>query len=328
MPRGATGPVRQPLLLAAVLLAGCTSPAVTLPDAPETSVAPPAPDVPVARELAFDVLSRNGGPLKVAARAWGPEDAEVAILAVHGSAGGADVSWGPLASTPFTLASTQAAAGRAVVAVDLPGYGGSSAPVGAFGMEDHAFVVDQVADALRAQGHARVVGAGHSMGALIVAIGQSLHESFDAVIVLGWIHGDFGEEALACFNRGECPEDIEIACCFHLPTMDAAVLEEVVAGFEQMPPANGWGIAAWMADGPAGFGPDDVTQRVRVPVLAVNGDPDWFYDEADYEAEPSQWPAARVENVILPETGHFVLHHRGHEDVLRRIDAWVTSVAG
>ncbi len=105
--------------------------------------------------------------------------------------------------------------GRAVLAIDLPGYGESKARSGEQSMEDFASAVDQVARALRngsyiTEGAApraflHVIGNGLSIGALIVEIAQGAFGSFDAIIAAGWSQGGFSEAYKKCLYHLACP---------------------------------------------------------------------------------------------------------------------------
>lgn len=93
---------------------------------------------------------------------------------------------------PFTLElllrAHQYDEGRATIAIDFPGYGESEGNPYLNGVEDLAFVVDQIADDLRRK-FEHVVGVGHSLGAMVVNIAQGAFESFDAIIPAGASHG-------------------------------------------------------------------------------------------------------------------------------------------
>ncbi|MEX1217339.1 MAG: alpha/beta fold hydrolase [Acidimicrobiales bacterium] len=83
--------------------------------------------------------------------------------------------------------------GIAVAVVDHPGVGESSVPEDPYTLNprvvadvDHGALSELVAHAMDLFEPTRVVGLGHSMGALIVAHAQWHHHSFDAVALLGF----------------------------------------------------------------------------------------------------------------------------------------------
>ena len=83
--------------------------------------------------------------------------------------------------------------GIAVAVVDHPGVGESSVPEDAYTLNprvvaevDHGAMSELVAHAMDLFEPTRLIGLGHSMGALIVAHAQWHHRSFDAVAFLGF----------------------------------------------------------------------------------------------------------------------------------------------
>jgi pimeloyl-ACP methyl ester carboxylesterase len=83
--------------------------------------------------------------------------------------------------------------GVAVAVVDHPGVGGSSVPDDPYTLNprvvaavDHGALSELVAHAMDLFEPTRLIGTGHSMGALIVAHAQWHHRSFDAVAFLGF----------------------------------------------------------------------------------------------------------------------------------------------
>ena len=83
--------------------------------------------------------------------------------------------------------------GIAVAVVDHPGVGESSVPEDAYTLNprvvaevDHGAMSELVAHAMDLFEPTRLIGLGHSMGALIVAHAQWHHRSFDAVALLGF----------------------------------------------------------------------------------------------------------------------------------------------
>lgn len=333
----------RPTLLAtaALLLAGCLSPAPAPAPPHPTSTAvldeslPPEP-------MVFEVPTLAGGTTRVAALAWAPpEGARTVLLALHGS-GGSKADWGPLPTGPgYSFAHAQVAGGRAVVAIDFPGYADSPPLAEPQTMEALAFVADGVARQLRER-YPVVVGHGLSMGALVAQIAQALHESFDGLASTGWSHGGFSESYLACLYRGEQCPDPPYAEVWHLPRVAPEVVAHLEATrpnrlspegrasihlwggcvFAEHAPARGECVP-WPEDAPR---PGAIAAHIRVPVLLMFGENDFVWDMARVPEEPLRFtnaPAVALE--VVPATGHFVRWHASNADADARLARWLEA---
>ncbi|MGH7821897.1 MAG: alpha/beta hydrolase, partial [Candidatus Binatia bacterium] len=245
------------------------------------------------------------------------------LLAVHGSSGVKEY-WGSIGIAGYSFADRQALHGRAVVAIDLPGYRPGDVPAGP-GIEGYATIVDRIVAALRSGGYQvanasapafdAVVGVGWSMGGLIVDGTEGLFGSFDAIVPTAWSHGGFSEEEIACYGlEGDCPSVYEQG--FDTGNADADVMTHTFGcpPFVGLPPTafastfvwsiplEGFGLA------PAPVGLDDVTMTITKPVLIILGKTDWFYDRTRLHEEPSHFPRADVTFLFLDDTGHDVFH--------------------
>jgi pimeloyl-ACP methyl ester carboxylesterase len=204
--------------------------------------------------------------------------------------------------------------GRATVAIDLPGVGESESNPYVAGLEDAAFVVDQVADLLRAR-FEHVVGVGHSLGAAVVAVAQGLFTSFDAIVPAAYSHG--GPPA-----KDECSSrpGVGIRKTLFTSYADPRVVEDFARWLR--PPKATFALAVQE------LGPfeDDVTATITVPILIVLGGNDCVFDRSRYGEEPSHYPMAKdVRLVVLPRTGHAVFHHLDHRRVDRLVATWLTQ---
>ncbi|HLE96084.1 MAG TPA: alpha/beta fold hydrolase [Candidatus Thermoplasmatota archaeon] len=325
---------RASFVLVALLLAGCAAPAE-----------PPAPGPDVAEadaesfaepvRVSFRAVTRTAGPVDVAGLAWWPAgEPSSVILAVHGSGGVKENNWGPLPTPGYALGEIEAANGRGLVGIDLPGYGETEGDERLIGMEDYAFVVDQVADALRSGTYGSegadavaapiVLGLGHSMGGLVVELAQGTFASFDGVVAAGYVHGPYNEETQACFNGGDCPDVREI--CFWQETADPEVVEAVIAPMVQPPLMAGMSIFAWSEPNTAPAQEERVAARIEVPVLVLVGTKDWFFDAEGFDREEDVFTGTDDATVVVfDDIGHFVFHHRNHADVVGATDAWLTE---
>lgn len=276
-----------------------------------------------------------------------PGGTTTVLLAIHGSSGVKEY-WGSIGVHGYSFADQHVSRGRAVVAIDLPAYRPGETALG-FGIETYAAIVDRVVASLRAASYdvpggdafpfANVVGVGWSMGALIVDGVQGLFGSFDAIIPAAWSHGGFSEEQIDCsVPRFECPDAKEQV--FYLGDDGANVEANAVANmlgcpdYRGLPPLTLVSAIAWSVPtegfrdfgvGAAPVGLDDVTMTITGPVLIILGEHDWFYDQSRLQNEPSHFPHADVELLLLEQTGHDVFHHKSKDLVHAKIGDWLAS---
>lgn len=278
------------------------------------------------RRTAYTVVSRSDGLVSVAALEWLPAGAKTVLLAVHGSGGVKENNWGPLTVPGYSFAQWRVSEGRAVVAIDLPGYGGSPADENSVGVEDYAFVVAQIAQDLRER-FPKIVGAGHSMGALVVDVAQGLFRSFDAIIPAAWSHGGYSAEYKATCGNFQCPNIRDMLFVRH--QANPKVVEDFIAPLEGFSDNLALNIALWggfFTRPTLGPSPDDVTAFVDVPVMIILGAKDFFWDRALLAAEPSHFPLSpSVRLLLLPNTGHAVFHHVNYDQVETAVGDWLTE---
>lgn len=341
-------------LLIIPALAGCLT-----PDALETEdPADPAGLLDDVDESAphvqatFRVQTRAGGEVDVAGAMWEARDADAVVLLIHGSGGGRMGLFGPLTAPGYSVAHMLTTSGRTAVAIDLPGYGDTPGMDGLVGLEDYAFVIDQVADALRsgdyvtgpaadARAHDTVVGSGISMGGLLTDMTQGLFASFDGIVPTAWSHGRFSDEADRCwsYTTDDCPEDWQV-WMLHFDNVDPAVIDAWEEEYDgsPMPFTVGASFGVWTACAgcwvyelrplddarPASLRPDNqVTTRIDVPVLNILGDEDFYYEGEDQHQQGEHYPNADFELLLLPDTGHAVFHHLNHREVHRAVLEWM-----
>jgi len=296
-------------------------------------------------------LSRAGGQVEVAALAWRPAaPAETVILLVHGFSGVKENYFHTLPERGVDVGGRLAETGRAVIAIDLPGYGesggvhtGAAAEVGS-GIEDYAFVLDRIGAALRTGSYelegaepvafVKVVGLGVSMGGYTVDATQGLFGTFDAIIPTAASHRGFRTDALLC-------PDAAVPGCdafrppnddFEVENADPEVVSATLAGYEAPHAANLASLAAWIGTCgnslPVGACTetllDQNSQSIDVPVFSILGAEDHIVDASQAQAEPSYFPNSPDAQVLVLEgTGHMVLHHLNHVEVMLEIDGWL-----
>ena len=281
-----------------------------------------AAEGPQARKTSYTVLSRTGGAVRVAALEWIPYRATTVVLALHGAGGVKENNWGPLVVPGYSFALHQYREGRATIAIDFPGYGESEGNPYLNGVEDLAYVVDQIAFMLHRR-FEHVVGVGHSLGAGVMNIAQGAFESFDAIIPAGASHGG---------GSGECdPATMNIRDVLFTSYADRRVVEDFV--WRLRPPKPTLAVNAGFYSGAPhplvphlGPAPDDLTRAVAVPVLIILGKDDCLWDTSKYAEEPSHYSSSPdVKLVVLPRTGHAVFHHLSHRYVDTVIGNWLTK---
>lgn len=273
---------------------------------------------PRARRTSYTVLSRSGGAVRVAALEWIPYRAKTVLIGTHGLGANKDNTFGPLVVPGYSFGQHQYKQGRATIAIDLPGFGESEGNPYVTGIEDHAFVMDQIADDLRRR-FDHIVGVGHSLGAGVVNFAQGAFGSFDAIIPAAISHS----------RASEGCEGPDIRKTLFSSYADRRVVEDVVS--RTRPPkatqvanviVHGGGTAPVPDVGPA---PDEITRAVTVPVLLILGLADCLWDTSKYAEEPSHYGSSDVKLVLLPRTGHMVLHHLNHRYVDSVVGSWLTK---
>ncbi len=112
-------------------------------------------------------ISIDTGALRLAARAWGPEDGRP-VLALHGWLDNA-ATWDRLAPLLIEAGAASGAGAIRLVSLDFPGHGRSAhfAPGAWYGFPDYVMSVVRVLDAL---GWDRVTLLGHSMGGAVATM--------------------------------------------------------------------------------------------------------------------------------------------------------------
>jgi len=304
----------------------CLLPAVV----PHAASAAPAPESAPAQHLTYQVITRQGGLVDVAALKWSPPGAKTVLLAIHGSGGVKENSWGPFKEPGYSFAHARYREGRAVVAIDLPGYGKSGGDHSkmTYGVEDDAFVVHQIAMKLRDQ-YRTVIGVGHSIGALIVDVAQGMFGTFDGIIPASWSHGGFSEAFLNNCTAGyKCVGVRDIL--FWRPNADRRVVNEWIKPLEPFNTLENDNWVVWSGAYTNFFGipqaPDDVTDTIDVPVFIIFGQKDFIYDKDGMKKEPSSFPSSPdVKMLMLPNTGHAVFHHYNHRVVEDAVGKWLAA---
>jgi len=343
--RSQTMPRRATAWALMVLLAGSAAGCMTTGSrrADGDDLQDPAAFVSLPGEVAFDVNAADGGVTRVAGLAWSAPKATTVILLVHGLSGVKENYWDTLPSVGYAFAARLAAAGHAAVAIDLPGYGESQTPTGASGLEDFAFVLDQIATQLRSaqyQGatapYARVIGHGLSLGGAAVFVAQGMYGSFDVVIPAGFSLDGLRADYVRCQVQDEpaCPHSPDDD--FELDRAEPDVVAATLAGYEggehtaQAANLIAWygacGVPKAVGACPSGGTVDQLAGRIDVPVLLLVGEADRLMDMAGADAWVSRFPLApEVVVKSYPGVGHFVHNHDIHVDAAATISSFVAA---
>ncbi|HUR25372.1 MAG TPA: alpha/beta fold hydrolase [Candidatus Thermoplasmatota archaeon] len=282
--------------------------------------------------LTFTVEGTSQGSMEVAGLAWWPDaSTKTVVLGLHGVAGYKENNWGPQPVPGYSMAHRQVALGRSFVAIDLPGYGGSGGDRTIGAHSDLLLAVDQVADDLRAgtyiaqgtepRAFPLVVGVGHSMGAWVLENTQSSFATFDAIVSMGFSHHGVSQEFRGCLLgepvAGPCRDPY-----FHAPGMDPLVYQHMNETLGPAPATLSPVFLAWFhAQDPALNAA--MLSRITCPVLLQFGAEDWIW--ADVTHDDDAFPAVDAALQIVPDAGHFNLHHRSHAQAFAGIEAWLSS---
>jgi pimeloyl-ACP methyl ester carboxylesterase len=201
-----------------------------------------------------------------------------------------------------------AAKGFRVIALDLPGHGGSDAPDVAYTMELFARAVDAV---MRDAGAARAVLVGHSMGTPVVREFYRRHPEKTRALVSvdGSLRALFtpeeAEEILVPYRGPGYAQQLERFADFMIPADQPALRAEAKGIMTKTPQRVALSAFENMAD-PENFREDPI----RVPLLCVLArDSHW---PADYEAFVRRL-APQSEYRVLEGVGHFVMLQRPTE---------------
>lgn len=342
-------------LLLSALLAGCLSESTGNPGQPE-GLGDSSPVDGFAEPVAGrfeDVLTRSGGPVDVAALVWIPaHPTDQAVLLVHGFSGTKENYFHTLPEKGVSVGGRFAEAGYAVFAIDLPGYGESGGirthadfEAGS-GIEDYAFVMNQLATHLRSatftvtnhesHGFAKVAALGISMGGYIVDATQGLHGPFDAIIPIASSHRGLRSDAAVCFGQAvplpECKAFAARLDDFYVQNADKDVINATLAGYERPHVSNLFSIAAWVGTCGNSLPVQTCTEtplnrmskNIVAPVLSVMGTRDMLVDTSSPTTEPHFFPrSAKADVLALDDTGHMTLHHLNHANVMDEIIAWL-----
>lgn len=242
--------------------------------------------------------------------------------------------------TRFSFAREMIAAGHVVVAADPVGVGGSTRPEDGFALTAavEADLMHRAFLAMRGQviggvalGALRVVGGGHSAGAMIAVMQQAAHRDFAAMI-------------LFCFGTGGLPEQLSPAQKAALDEPDGGrsrIVEFARTRFGQAyvePPVRYDATPASQAlravhdqvvlvVGVQAMTPGSVRTElatVDVPVFLAVGDRDMTGPPhllgMDYAACPD------FTLFVLPTSGHHVFVAPAAPDLYRRVGNWLESL--
>ena len=268
----------------AAFVAGFVAPEVAAQDAAEDSALLPREIEAGGRRLRL--LDLGGGDSSAGA---------TPVLLVHGF--GADLnSW--MFTQPVLAES------RRVVALDLPGHGGSTKEVGA---GDAEALAAAVADALDALGLERVHLVGHSMGgAIAIALARNRPERVASLTLIAAaglgpeINGEFIDGFVRAGRRREAQE--VLALLVHDPALVSRAMVEDVLRYKRLD-----GVAAalntvaraWFPDGRQALDLRPALGALSVPVQLIWGSDDRIIPLAHAEALAGKLPVH-----ILDDAGH------------------------
>lgn len=206
--------------------------------------------------------------------------------------------------------------GRAVLAPDLPGHGGSDGPL----LDSIPAMAEWVIALIKAAGLSRAALVGHSMGALVaLEAAAQAPDRVEALALLGVaarmpVHPDLLAAARANDHRAI---DM-IAAWAHGPVgqlggQRAPGLWTMGAGVRVLERAPAGALAADLAACDAYQGAVEAAARVRCPVLLLLGAEDRMTPAK--AAQPLAQSLKTVERMVLPETGHMMMSERPDETI-------------
>ncbi|MGA7862846.1 MAG: acetoin dehydrogenase dihydrolipoyllysine-residue acetyltransferase subunit [Stellaceae bacterium] len=223
------------------------------------------------------------------------EGDSVPVLLLHGF--GADLN-------TWMFTQPALAEGRRVIALDLPGHGGSTKQLARSDAESLAGVI---ADALNALGIERLHLVGHSMGggiAISAALGQpervatltllasaSLGPEINAAFIDGFVRAARRREAIAALNL-----------LVHDPALVSRTMIEDVLRYKRLdgvPEALAAFAEEWFPGGRQRVVLGDAVAALKLPVQIIWGREDRIIPAAHAEALASRFPVH-----ILEQTGH------------------------
>lgn len=254
------------------------------------------------------------------------------ILGVHGAGGYKENNWGKFPLENYSLSAREYRAGRAFLAIDLPGFGPSAMAEGenysTITLEEEFQTVAEISHLMRKGTYAgspgpmdQIVGVGHSMGGLIVAMAQGQEGAeFDAIAVTGWSMSATSDRFNQC-QAVDCGEDP----FFWGPAMDPVIYDWMNRTSSAAGAGTTFHQTYVYALLPASQHPATRTQlaSIHVPVLYIIGDHDWVFSYQDPESD--YYPGAAFTQFTAPDTGHFVWHHQKRVLVQNAFDDWLTG---
>ena len=235
----------------------------------------------------------------------------------------------------------------AVAVVDHPGVGESSIPDDPYTLNprvvaevDHGALSELVAHAMDLFEPTRLIGLGHSMGALIVAHAQWHHRSFDAVAFLGFGGAGLPEYLTAAelsyandYERLEpvlaelVRERFGTALVPGSTTSSDLLNPGAIAGARQLLVAASSSLLALC--GLTSMIPGSSNQAlasIQVPVFVGLGEKDIAGDIAEVEALLSTAPS--VETFVLPGAGHNHSISKNRTGLWDALGTWVLALDG
>ncbi|WP_157218049.1 alpha/beta fold hydrolase [Flavisphingomonas formosensis] len=250
-----------------------------------------------------------------------------------------DLDGGP--GTRFSFAREMNAAGHVVVAVDPVGVGGSTRPEDGFTLttEVEAQLIHRAFERLRTMtvggidlGTLRLVGGGHSAGAVIAVVQQALYRDFDAMILFcfgtGGLREQLTPEQLASLDEPDGGRSRIVE--FARDRSGGQAYVEPPVRYDDTPASRALRAVhdrVVMAVGVHAMTPGSVRQElggVDVPVFLAVGDRDITGPPhllaSDYRACPD------FTLIVLPTSGHHVFVAPTAPAMYRRVVNWIEGL--